>query len=148
MALTNRLAGADLSQQFEQPSFGRGCRNEAALAELDVLPKARLLTTLNLGAPLILVTHHDALSAPYQRGAHTFWNGSFPFRSETLMRQAIRQSAPDYVVICREAAYGTDHDFALALKQGRLPGWLIPVDIGSARWLVLAVRPEAMPPSP
>ena len=148
MALASHLAGTDLSQRFERPSFDHGCRTEDALAELNALPKARLLTTLNLGAPLILVTHHDALSVPYQRGAHTFWNGSFPFRSEALMRQAIRQSAPDYVVICREATYDAEHAFAVALKDGRLPNWLIPADIGSTRWLVLAVRPEAMPPSP
>jgi len=141
LTLASHLAGTDLSQRFEQPSFDHGCRTEAALAELNALPKARLLTTLNLGAPLILVTHHDALSVPYQRGAQTFWNGSFPFRSEALMQQAIRQSAPDYVLICREAAYDAEHGFARALKDGRLPGWLIPVDIGSTHWLVLAVRP-------
>ncbi len=143
LTLASRLAGTDLSQRFEQPSFDHGCRMEDALAELNALPKARLLTTLNLGAPLILVTHHDALSVPYQRGAQAFWNGSFPFRSEILMQQAIRQSAPDYVVICRDAAYDAEHGFALALKDGRLPGWLTPVDIGSARWLVLAVRPNS-----
>jgi len=148
MTLASRLAGTDLSQRFEQPSFDHGCRTEKALAELNTLTKARLLTTLNLGAPLLLVTHHDALSVPYQRGAHTFWNGSFPFRSEALMLQAIRQSAPDYVVICREATYDAEHGFARALNEGRLPGWLIPADIGSTRWLVLALRPEAMPPSP
>lgn len=148
MALASRLAGTDLSHRFEQPSFDHGCRTEDALGALNTLPKARLLTTLNLGAPLILVTHHDALSVPYQRGAQTFWNGSFPFRSEALMLQAIRQSAPDYVVICREAAYDAEHAFAVALKQGHLPVWLTPVDIGSARWLVLAVQPAALPPNP
>ena len=148
MALASHLAGTDLSHRFEQPSFDHGCRTEDALGALNTLPKARLLTTLNLGAPLILVTHHDALSVPYQRGAQTFWNGSFPFRSETLMLQAIRQSAPDYVVICREAAYDTEHAFAVALKQGHLPVWLTPVDIGSAHWLVLAVQPAALPPNP
>lgn len=148
LSLTNHLTGRDLSAQIERPSFDHGCRNEKTLAHLDTLPKAQMLTTLNLGAPLIMVTGHDALSVPYQRGAHTFWNGSFPFRSETLMLQAISQSAPDYIVICRLAAYDAEHGFALALKDNRLPDWLTPVPTGSDDLLVLQVLSDKLPPRP
>ena len=143
--LTSRLASWPGPGPIEQPSFDKGCRTEAQLAPLNALPAARILTTLNLGAPMVLTTHHSALSVPYQRGAHTFWNGSFPFRTQAQMLQAIRQSAPDYVLICRKAAYDATHGFAIALRDGTLPDWLTPVDIGSADLLVLRVRPEALP---
>lgn len=56
------------------------CRNSETLSALDTLPTASILTTLNLGAPLLFATHHTAVAAPYHRDPQAFWNGDFPFR--------------------------------------------------------------------
>jgi hypothetical protein len=103
------------------------CRSIAALKALDALPKARMLTTLNMGAPLILVTHHDALAAPYHRSADAFWNGVFPFQTAAALQTALTRSRPEYVVLCKKTAYGDDFPIAAALLRGDMVDGLQPV---------------------
>ncbi len=146
LKVTSWLSGRDVAQGIEKQPIGLACRNEATLAQLNALPQSAMLTTLSLGAPLILVTHHHALSVPYQRGKYTFWNGSFPFRSEELMLRAIDQSKPDYVLICRKDSYDAEHGFAQALNDGYLPPWLAPLPFPSDQFLVLQVQYDALPP--
>ena len=139
------LSQQDLSKRIEAATSDKGCRDEATLAHLDRLPAARLLTMMTLGPDLLLTTHHSALSVPYQRGAYTFWNGSFPFRSEALMLRAIAQSKPDYIVLCKTSTYDDLHFYAQELTGGKLPAWVAPVSVGTDDLLVLRVLPDALP---
>lgn len=145
LAIASSFAREDLSKKIEFATVDKGCRDEKTLAHLDTLPRARMLTMMGLGADLLLATHHDALSVPYQRGAYTFWNGSFPFRSQELMLRAISQSKPDYVVLCHTSTYSDLHGFARDLNEGALPDWLRPVDVGTPDLLVLQVVAAKLP---
>lgn len=121
-ALTRADAAA-----IEAPSWDNGCRDAASLGELQALPPATILTTSNLGVPLIFLTHHDGATAPYHRSAAGFWNEFFPFRSEANMREALDRSDIGYVAICRGSAYGKSLALARALADGTPPAWLVPV---------------------
>lgn len=110
----------------EAPAWDNGCRDAASLKELDALPKATVLTTSNLSVPLILLTHHDGVTAPYHRSATGFWNEFFPFRDEANMRKALAASDIDLVVVCRSSAYGKSLGMAHDLLEGRAPAWLVP----------------------
>ncbi|MGV8954572.1 MAG: hypothetical protein ACOH2M_25975 [Cypionkella sp.] len=141
----NLISHQDLSKKIEAATSDKGCRSQATLAHLDSLPAARMLTMMSIGADLLLTTHHSPLSVPYQRGAFTFWNGSFPFRSEALMLKAIDQSKPDYVVLCTTSTYDGLHAYAGDLSKGNLPIWLQPVSVGTDELLVLRVDTAALP---
>ncbi len=121
------------------------CRSDEALAPLNTLPTARMLTTMDIGSSLLLTTHHIALSVPYQRGKYTFWNGAFAYKSQDLLLQAIAQSKPDYILICKTAKYGGRSAYARTLQEGDLPAWLKPVSIGSDDLLVLQVETALLP---
>ncbi len=145
MKIANLVSQQDLSQKIESATKDKGCRDETTLAHLDALPPARILTQMNLGADLLLTTHHYPLSVPYQRGAWTFWNGSFPFRSQELMLRAIAQSKPEYVVLCKTSINDALHPFAQELRAGKLPSWLQPVSVGDDQLLVLRVALPTLP---
>jgi hypothetical protein len=145
LAAAEMISQQNLSKKIEAATSDKGCRDEATLKHLDRLPPARMLTMMSLGADLLLTTHHYPLSVPYQRGAYTFWNGSFPFRSETLMLRAIAQSKPDYIVLCKSSSYDGLHAYAQDLNTGKLPVWLQPISVDTEDLLVLRVVPSTLP---
>lgn len=145
LAAAEALSDQDLSKSIESATSDKGCRREATLAHLDKLPPARMLTMMSLGPDLLLTTHHFPLSVPYQRGASTFWNGSFPFHSEALMLRAIAQSRPEFIVLCKTSSYDALHAYARDLSDGKGPAWLQPVSVGTDDLLVLRVLPDALP---
>jgi hypothetical protein len=115
------------------------CRGADILSVLNTVPTASILTTTNLGAPLLFATHHTALAAPYHRNPDAFWNGNFPFQSADLMRKTLNRTNADYVLLCRPTDYGKQELFATAMQAGDIPSWLLPVDIGSEALLLLRV---------
>ncbi|OYU40076.1 MAG: hypothetical protein CFE33_05790 [Pseudorhodobacter sp. PARRP1] len=115
------------------------CRTRAAIAQLDQLPKARILTRLNIGAPLISLTHHDALTAPYHRSADAFWNGEFAFYTETNMTKALAKTGANYVVLCRDASYGPNDTVATALLAGTSLAGLRQITFPSKEFAVFEV---------
>lgn len=129
---------------MEAPSWDNGCRDAASLAELDALPPGTVLTTSNLSVPLILLTHHDGVTAPYHRSAIGFWNEFFPFRDTANMSRALGESAIDYVAVCRQSAYGKSLGFAHDLLEGRAPAWLVPVLPEAKALVVFRVDRAAM----
>lgn len=118
------------------------CRNATDLGALNVLPPARILTTLGLGAPLIATTHHMGLAAPYHRSAAAMWNGVFPFRSPENMLIAIRASKPDYVAVCATLDIARQPAFAAQLMRGDPVPWLQPVPVAGTALKVYRVLPE------
>lgn len=127
---------------------GNDCRNAVDLGALDVLPPARILTTLGLGAPLIATTHHIGLAAPYHRSAAAMWNGVFPFRSAENMLTAIRTSKPDYVAVCATLDPTRQPEFAAALMRGDPLAWLQPVPVAGTALKVYRVLPEVVAVQP
>ncbi|MEO8241905.1 MAG: hypothetical protein ABI832_06295 [bacterium] len=144
-AILNWIAGRPIAMNIEKPSLDQSCRREAILSPLNSLPKARILAPLNLGAPIILVTHHDVLAVPYQRRVEAIWNGSIAFQSEELLAAATAKGRADYIVLCNKTDYGDDFAFARDLKAGKTVSWLEPVPFGEDL-RVFRVMPAALPP--
>ncbi|MDN5785616.1 hypothetical protein [Pseudorhodobacter sp.] len=127
---------------------GGTCRNIETLTALDALPQARILTTLNLGAPMVLLTHHFGLTAPYHRSADAFWNGSFPFRDRDLMVKALVKTGAEYLVLCRGAGILRTDVFAKVLRSGDIPDWLILMPELNKELLVYRVIAANLPKLP
>ena len=99
------------------------------------------MTRINLGATLILSTHHNGLAAPYHRSGAAIGNGFLPFvRDEEGMKRAVLESGADYVLLCRNGNYGGPSNFAHALASGSSAEWLRPVPLASDALILLAVE--------
>lgn len=130
-----------------QPDFN-DCRNPKDLGALDVLPSARILTSLELGAPMIATTHHTGLAAPYHRSAASMWNGVFGFTSAENMVKAIRASGAEYVAVCTTLDIARQPEFTAKLMRGEATPWLQPVPVAGTALKVYKVLPEMVAVQP
>ncbi|EPX78819.1 hypothetical protein Salmuc_04402 [Salipiger mucosus DSM 16094] len=95
------------------------CRTPDVLRSLNTVPSGAVLSTSNLGAPLLLLTHHMALAGPYHRSPEAMADGVLPFEGdEAQMRAALRRTGADYLLLCRDAVYGDGSSFATGLAAG------------------------------
>ncbi|MDR9395373.1 MAG: hypothetical protein RI571_13830, partial [Roseovarius sp.] len=115
-----------------------GCREADILRTLADLSPGVILSPSNLGPPLLLTTPHDVLAGPYHRSAAAMADGALPFDGgESELRAALRRTGADYLLLCRDAAYGDGTSFATKLAGGaRAPG-LRPVTAGVDPALVM-----------
>jgi hypothetical protein len=122
--LAVREAGAAPSPEEELV----GCRSRSALSTLAQVPKGLVLAPVDFGGSLILLTPHDAVAGPYHRSAQAFLNGFVPFDGdEATLREAMRQTGADYLLLCRDLPYGHGDSMAHELAHGAQVDWLEPV---------------------
>ncbi|WP_156317375.1 hypothetical protein [Cypionkella psychrotolerans] len=138
-AIWRMVTGLDADGAQVNKMLDDRCRTKAVMQELDQLPKARILTRLNFGAPLISLTHHYALTAPYHRSADAFWNGEFAFYTEANMEKALAKTGANYVVLCRDASYGTYEAVPKALLAGKTVAGLRQIDFPGKDFAVFEV---------
>jgi hypothetical protein len=111
------------------------CQDKAVLATLNALPPARLMTPIDLGAPILAHTHHAVFSAPYHRNllgleaAIRVWTAPPP---EAIAR--LRAMGATHILIC-EGLPETESDAA------RFPGSL-------SEALLAHSTPEGLTPVP
>jgi hypothetical protein len=106
-----------------------GCRSKEALVTLSALPRGVVLSPIDTGAPVILFTEHDSVSGPYHRSPEAFLNGFVPFEGdEASLKSAMERSRADYLLVCRNLAYGDGRSFAHDLAFGADAPWLMPVE--------------------
>lgn len=116
------------------------CRTRPALAVLDRLPPATILTMVDLGPRLIATTHHSAIAGPYHRNGeailalHRAFDGTpEDFRAVAHERRA------SYFLFCPDFPEGTVYQarsprgFYSQMSRGQVPGWLRPVDLGAGK---------------
>jgi hypothetical protein len=116
------------------------CATPAILGSLDSLPKARLISDLNLGPALLVMTHHDILSAPYHRSASALANGILPFKAdESGFRDMLATAGADYLVLCRGTRYSGENVFVNGLASGETAPGFIPVEGADPALVVLEV---------
>lgn len=126
------------------------CKRAAAYVPLARLPRGLVLTHVDLGPRLIVLTGHDALAGPYHRNGEaivavmTAFEGGDDNALETVRRREI-----DYVMICpglgemRLYARAGPESFAGHLRDGAAPGWLEPIPLPrSSPFLLWRVRPD------
>lgn len=114
------------------------CRSSDALITLSALPKGIVLSSLNLGAPILLLTPHDALAAPYHRDPDALLNGIVPFEAdEAGLQAAMDRTGATYLLLCRDQKIADGASQADRLALGETVGWLEPVPDVDPRLLVL-----------
>ncbi len=116
------------------------CATLPSLRPIALLPKATILTMVDLGPRLITVTHHDAIAGPYHRNGeaildlHHAWRGA----PEAALAVA-RKHGATLILICPNSSESTIYrsenpkGFYTQLSDGKVPSWLeaIPLPAGS-----------------
>lgn len=113
------------------------CRTLPALARLDRLPPATIMTLVDLGPRLIAVTHHSAIAGPYHRNGKAILDlhHAYDGQDGDFLRVAAAHHA-GYFLFCPDFPEGTVYQsrspkgFYARLLRGQAPGWLKPVDLG------------------
>lgn len=115
------------------------CRTLPALAPLNQLPPATIMTLVDLGPRLIATTHHSAIAGPYHRNGkaildlHHAYDGT-----ATDFLDTARRHDASYFLLCPEFPEGTVYrarspqGFYARLERGDGPAWLEPVMLRSA----------------
>ncbi|SIT88883.1 hypothetical protein SAMN05421665_2824 [Yoonia rosea] len=119
---------------------GANCRNHETLLALNDVPPAVIMNSTNMGAPLLWVTHHSTLSAPYHRSPDAFMNGVLGFDlEETAFEDLARNQGATHVLLCAGQTYVSD--FLTGLAAGELSvAWLRPVPLSNDDQLLFAMQ--------
>ena len=124
------------------------CDVRCSLAEVEALPPAEFLTTLDVGPPILALTHHSVLAAGYHRNDRPMADLIRAFTGGDAAAHAIvRRHRIGYVMIQPQSGeaqlYATIAPAGLmaALRHGRAPAWLEPVALGRSEfrlWRVIS----------
>jgi len=113
---------------------GASCSTIPAMAPLDRVPRATVLTMVDLGPRLITLTHHDAIAGPYHRNGVQILDVHRAFEgNEANARQIARKYGATLLLICPNFAEATVYrskapkGFYAGLERGTVPAWLEPV---------------------
>lgn len=110
------------------------CPTIPALRPVALLPKAVIMTFVDLGPRLITMTHHDAIAGPYHRNGEAILDIHRVFRGPAEGARAIMQRhGATMLLICpnmsESTIYATQNPkgFYVQLAKGQVPDWLEPV---------------------
>lgn len=122
-----------------QPNRGkpRQCSTIPALAQLDKLPAATMLTFIDLGPRLIAMTRHSAIAGPYHRNGQAILDVLHSFRatSPEVAHAVMKRRGATMLLLCPGMSESTiyaaraPHGFYAQLIGGNIPAWLEPVDL-------------------
>ena len=138
-ALVSTIAKANSQAGPRSPLGSLNCRTETAMAEIARVPKALMLTTINMGPAIITFTQHSTTSAAYHRSMEAYWNGIGAFQSEASLREAVAKSGADYVVLCVGSKLERGIPFTAAILAGALPDWLADKTVDRSELRILKV---------
>ncbi len=113
------------------------CNTLPALAELDKLPPATMLTFVDMGPRLITMTRHSAVAGPYHRNAEAILGVHHSFRatSPEVAHRVMRRHGATMLLLCPGMAESTIYrarapqGFYMQLIDGKVPAWLEPVEL-------------------
>lgn len=115
----------------------RRCVTLPALAQLDKLPAATMLTFVDLGPRLIAITKHSAVAGPYHRNGVAILDVHHAFRatSPEVAHEVMRRRGATMLLLCPGMAESTIYrarapqGFYSQLIDGAVPNWLEPVEL-------------------
>jgi MFS family permease len=113
------------------------CPTLPALAALQKLPRATILTFNDLSPRLIAMTHHRALGGPYHRNGAAILGVQYSFRKAdpNVARRFMRKHGATLLLICPGMPEGNLYaiqqpdGFYRQLRDGQIPAWLAPVPL-------------------
>ncbi len=115
---------------------GASCSTIPAMAPLDRVPRATILTMVDLGPRLITLTHHDAIAGPYHRNGEQILDVHRAFEgNEANARRIARKYGATLLLICPNFPEATVYrskapkGFYAGLERGTAPAWLEPVKL-------------------
>jgi hypothetical protein len=131
-------------QKEDKGAPERTCLDPATIAALDRLPRATMLTPIDLGAPLVFWTRHSMVATPHHRNREAMADTLRIFIGDPAKAEAlVRKQKATLIVYCPTAndfsAYrrASKGDLAAQLYAGNAPDWLERVPM--ARGTTLAV---------
>lgn len=114
------------------------CRTLPALAPLNQLAPATIMTLVDLGPRIIATTHHSAIAGPYHRNGKAILDlhHAYDGNADAFLDVA-RQHGASYFLLCPDFPEGTIYrarspgGFYARLERGDIPVWLEPVMLRS-----------------
>jgi hypothetical protein len=110
------------------------CPTAPALRPIALLPKATIMTFVDLGPRLITMTHHNAIAGPYHRNGEAILDIHKVFRGQPAEAQAVmKRHGATMLLICPNMSESTIYaaqnpkGFYVQLAKGQVPDWLEPV---------------------
>jgi hypothetical protein len=115
----------------------RRCPTLPALRPIAALPKATILTFVDLGPRLIAVTHHSAIAGPYHRAGNDILDVQHSFRAvdPEVAHEVMRRHGASLLLICpglsESTVYGSEapKGFYVQLVKNKVPDWLAPMPL-------------------
>jgi hypothetical protein len=112
------------------------CPTSPALRPIARLPKATIMTFVDLGPRLITMTHHNAIAGPYHRNGDAILDVQHLFRGDAAGARAIMaRHGATMLLICPNLSESTIYraqnpkGFYVQLASGHVPDWLEPVPL-------------------
>lgn len=114
------------------------CQSPFWLKQLNTLPAGLALTQIDLGAPMIVATHHSVSSAPYHRNEAGNLAALNVFAgTPDKAREIVTAIGADYIVACKEFPETrlirqiAPNGLLSQVEGGNIPDWLSPIDMGA-----------------
>jgi hypothetical protein len=110
------------------------CPTAPSLAPIARMPRAVIMTFVDLGPRLITMTHHDAIAGPYHRNGDAILDVQHAFRGTPEAAKAIMtKHGATMLLICPNMSESTIYNvqnpngFYAQIAKGKVPAWLEPV---------------------
>ena len=115
----------------------RRCPTLPALAPIDRLPAATILTFSDLGPRIIATTHHDVIAGPYHRAGDAILDVEHAFRATdpAVAHAIMARHGASLLLICPGFSEATifsseaPKGFYAQLAHDKVPAWLQPVPL-------------------
>jgi hypothetical protein len=125
------------------------CPTIPSMRPIARLPKATILTFVDLGPRLITITHHDAIAGPYHRNGDAILDVQRAFRgSADDARSIARKHGATLLLVCPNMSESTiykEHSpkgFYMQIVGGTVPDWLVPVPLpGGSPFMLWRIKP-------
>nr|WP_221240375.1 AcrB/AcrD/AcrF family protein [Sphingobium boeckii] len=131
-----------IPEKAEKPVYkkvnlaGARCSTIPSMAGLNTLPRATIMTMVDLGPRLITLTHHNAIAGPYHRNGEAILDMHHAFDGTPEAARAIaKKHGATLLMICPDFAEGTVYKarspkgFYAQIEAGTVPAWLDPVTL-------------------
>ncbi len=125
----------------------KDCLAPGAYAELAAMPRARIMTPLDLGAFILLYTDHEVVGTPYHRNNQQILD-TYHFLNHPIgeAKDILDTRGVTLVVTCAPLASmrglpdAAEDSFVRLNKRGELPAWLEPISAPDSGLTIYSVR--------